>query len=229
MPAKIIVVFNQKGGCGKTNTSMQLAGTLPMFAKNKSKEPVKSLLIDMDEQGTATQWAAQAEDDVVFPARVSNLSLMGAKVYKEIKEIINSYDFIVIDCPPGKNSDLPINLIMIADLVIVPVCPSPSEVWAIQAVKKITNSASVSNEKLLVRYLINRWQPNISIAREVLFALENDPEITLMDTKIGDRTAFEVCQINGSTVHQVSGAIKAQIEIKNLTIEVLTLLGCKHV
>ncbi|MFX6035817.1 ParA family protein, partial [Acinetobacter baumannii] len=68
--AKIITVFNQKGGCGKTTVSMHIAGTLGLRG-------ARSLLVDMDEQGTATRWAAQASDERPFPASVIGLAPSG--------------------------------------------------------------------------------------------------------------------------------------------------------
>ena len=56
MPAKILAVVNQKGGSGKTTLSMQLAGAL-------ARRHHKVLVVDADPQGTATRWAASAEDE----------------------------------------------------------------------------------------------------------------------------------------------------------------------
>ncbi|MBY0378432.1 MAG: ParA family protein, partial [Gammaproteobacteria bacterium] len=57
--AKIIVLTNQKGGCGKTTLTMNIAGVI---GNNK-----KVLIIDGDPQGSATRWASSASDDHPFP------------------------------------------------------------------------------------------------------------------------------------------------------------------
>ena len=91
---KIIATANQKGDCGKTTITMQLAGAL-------GKENCKVLVVDADPQGTATRWAANAEDDSPFPATIAGLSAAGGKVHREIKKYLGQYDYIFIDCPPA--------------------------------------------------------------------------------------------------------------------------------
>ena len=69
MTAKIITVFNQKGGCGKTMTTMQLSG----FYGSRG---LKVFVIDMDLQGTSSLWALQAESEVPFPASVLSMAAL---------------------------------------------------------------------------------------------------------------------------------------------------------
>ena len=84
---KIISVSNQKGGCGKTTVTMQLAGIL-------GNENYKVLVVDADPQGTSTRWAASAEDHKAFPATISGLSAAGSKVHQEVEAgEVESYTF----------------------------------------------------------------------------------------------------------------------------------------
>lgn len=92
MSAKIVTVFNQKGGCGKTTVSMHIAGTLGVRG-------CKTLLVDMDEQGTATRWAAQAPEEKPFPASVIGLAPSGGAMHREVRKFMADYDYIVVDCP----------------------------------------------------------------------------------------------------------------------------------
>jgi chromosome partitioning protein len=62
MTAKIVTVFNQKGGCAKTMTTMQLAGTLGL-------QGLKVFVVDMDPQNTAALWFHQAAAETPFPPR----------------------------------------------------------------------------------------------------------------------------------------------------------------
>src|SRR5215203_1872085 len=118
MAAKIIAVCNQKGGSGKTTLSMQLAGSL-------ARRGNKVLVVDADPQGTATRWAASADDENPFPASVVGLTAASEKVHREVKKFINDYDFIVIDCPPSADSPVPQSSLLIADLALVPIIPTP--------------------------------------------------------------------------------------------------------
>ncbi len=73
MPAKIVIITNQKGGAGKTNAAVHLAGTAV-------RRQFKTLLIDADKQGTATRWVAQAEDGQEHKIRVMGLAMAEAKI-----------------------------------------------------------------------------------------------------------------------------------------------------
>jgi chromosome partitioning protein len=109
MPAKIISVVNQKGGSGKTTLSMQLAGAL-------ARRGNKVLVVDADPQGTATRWAASADDEKPFPASVVGLSAASTKVHREVKKFVDDYQYVIIDCPPAADSPVPQSALLIADL-----------------------------------------------------------------------------------------------------------------
>lgn len=220
MPARIITVFNQKGGCGKTTSSMHLAGTLGLRG-------FRTMLVDMDEQGTATRWAAQAPEDDPFPAAVIGLAPSGGAMHREVKKFVNDYDFIVIDCPPAVHSPAPSSALLISDVAIIPVVPSPPDLWAAVAAKTLAEHAQVQNETLQVRVLANMVQRRVSIAKQAIEILGDDENIKLMDAMIGSRSAFRECQAMGCTVHGVSGAKDAAQEVDAFVDEILKLLGMK--
>ena len=94
MTAKIITVFNQKGGCGKTMTTMQLSG----FYGSRG---LKVFVIDMDLQGTSSLWALQAESEVPFPASVLSMAALSDSFVNKLAPIVEKHDVVLIDCPPG--------------------------------------------------------------------------------------------------------------------------------
>lgn len=221
MTAKVITVFNQKGGCGKTTVTIQLSGALALRG-------YKTLIVDMDDQSTATRWASQASDDAPFPAALTNLAAMGGKMHREVKNQIDLYDFIIIDCPPAVQSPAPSSAMLISDLAIIPIVPSPADMWAAVAAKQLAMTAQVTNEDLIVVVLPNMVQKNTTLARDTLDVLEDDKQIPLMKTRIGSRAAFRECQLMGATVHNVPKAQVAIEEIEALTDEVLALLSTSH-
>src|ERR1700731_1948435 len=182
MVAKVITVFNQKGGCGKTTVSMQLAGALGLRGH-------KVLVVDMDEQGTATRWASQAPDENPFPATLSNLAAMGGKMHREIRSQIGDYDYIVIDCPPAVHSPSPSSAMLVSDLALIPVVPAPADIWAVVAAKQLAAHAQATNELLRVRLIPNMVQKNTTLARETLDVLSEDIEIPLATARLGSRSA----------------------------------------
>lgn len=218
MTAKIIAVCNQKGGPGKTTLTMQLAGTL-------ARRGQKVLVVDADPQGSATRWAASAEDDAAFPASVVGLSAAGTKVHREVKKFIGDYNLILIDCPPAADSPVPQSACLVADLALVPLIPSPLDMWAAIGIKKVIEAVSEVNSSLTARLVLNQTQPNTSLSKEVLEIL---PEfgIELCKTNLGHRQAYRQSAVFGQTVHHLGqkGTTAAIEEIEALASEVLSLI-----
>jgi chromosome partitioning protein len=222
MVAKVITVFNQKGGCGKTTVSMHVAGTLGLRGH-------RVLVVDMDEQGTATRWASQAPDESPFPATLSNLAAMGGKMHREIRSQIENYDYIVIDCPPAVHSPSPSSAMLVSDLALIPVVPAPADMWAVVAAKQLAFHAQATNEVLQVRLVPNMVQKNTTLARETLDVLSEDTEIPLAVARLGSRSAYRECQLLGATVHKISRARDAISEVESLVDEALSLLSERRI
>lgn len=218
MAAKIIAVVNQKGGSGKTTLSMQLAGAL-------ARRGGKVLVVDADPQGTATRWAASADDDKPFPASVVGLSAASTKVHREVKKFVEDYHFIIIDCPPAADSPVPQSALLVADLALVPVIPSPLDMWAAVGIREVIGNVGDINEDLKSRLVINQLQPNTTLAKE---ALEVLPEfgIEICETYLRQRQVYRQSAVFGQTVHDFGAKASAAVEeVEALTGEVLTLLG----
>jgi chromosome partitioning protein len=216
--AKIIAVVNQKGGSGKTTLSMQLAGAL-------ARRGNKVLVVDADPQGTATRWAASAEDDRPFPASVVGLSAASTKVHREVKKFVEDYRYIIIDCPPAADSPVPQSALLVADLALVPVIPSPLDMWAAVGIREVIGNVGDINEELTSRLVINQLQPNTTLAKE---ALEVFPEfgIEVCKTYMRQRQVYRQSAVFGQTVHDFGAkAAAAAEEVEALTDEVLRLLN----
>lgn len=217
MAAKIIAVVNQKGGSGKTTISMQLAGAL-------ARRGNKILVVDADPQGTATRWAASAEDQTPFPASVVGLSAANNKVHREVKKFVDDYGCIIIDCPPAADSPVPQSALLIADLALVPLIPSPLDIWAAVGIRQVITNVSDINEILKARLVMNQCQPNTTLAQEALDVL---PEfgIELAKTYLRHRQVYRQSAVFGQTVHNFGSKATAAIEeIESLTDEVLDIL-----
>lgn len=217
MAAKIITICNQKGGSGKTTLSMQLAGSL-------ARRGFKVLVVDADPQGTATRWAASADDDKPFPASVVGLSAASTKVHREVRKFVGDYQFIIIDCPPAADSPVPQSALLVADLALVPVIPSPLDLWAAVGIKTVIQNAGDLNEDLQSKLVLNQCQPNTSLAKEALDIL---PEfgIGLCNTHLGQRQVYRQSAVFGQTVHDLGTRAEPAIEeVEALTTEVLALL-----
>lgn len=215
MSAKIIIVTNQKGGCGKTTLAMNIAGVLGLHKK--------TLLIDGDPQGSASRWAASSSDEKPFPAAVMSLAAVNDKVNREIKKYIDDYDYIVVDCPPAIDNKFTSSALLIADLALVPIVPSPTDLWAAIGIQNLISNVSEINEKLQARLVANMCQTNASISKEAL-SLIQEFDFPKMSTDIYQRTAYRQSAALGGTVLDLDNQ-KAREEIKALVGEIVDTLN----
>lgn len=216
MAAKIITVFNQKGGAGKTTVSMGLAGAFGLRRR-------KTMLVDLDDQGTATISVSQATEDKPFPATCVNLS-HSTQPHLEIRKFLADYDFVVIDCPPAIKSEAPSIALLISDLGIIPVGGSGGNLWASNQAKKLGKQAQTTNPALKLRTVGNMDQ-NVKLIREVFEALAQDEEIPMFDTRLGYRAAYKEAEALGQAVAQFAGKRNpATREIDSLVDEVLAVI-----
>lgn len=215
MAAKVVTFCNQKGGCGKTSLSMQVAGGF-------ARRGYRTLIVDADPQGTATRWSSAAPDDNPFPATVAGLSAAGGKVHREVQKFINDYDVIVVDCPPAVDSPVPQSALMVSDLAFVPVIPSPTDLWAAVGIRDLIQRTQDVNEGLQARLVPNMVQPNTTLAKEALELLA-DFGIPPSKGSFSLRTAYRQSAVYGSTVHTLKDQ-KAIDEVEELVSEALELL-----
>lgn len=175
MTAKIVTVYNQKGGSGKTTTSCNLAGVL-------GSRGYKTLLVDLDEQGTATLSVGAAPDGRPFPAAISNLS-RSPRPDREIAKFVDDYDVIVIDCPPAIRSNAPSVALLISDLALIPIGASGGNLWAVQEAKRLGLNAQTTNPDLLLRSIANMDQ-KVTIVRQIFQAVPDDTEVPMLRTRL---------------------------------------------
>ena len=155
----IVGLCNQKGGVGKTSIAVNLAA---VFATAGSRV----LLVDADPQGSALAWSAAREPAPLFPV----VGMPKPTLHRDLPEIARDYDVVVIDGAPRVN-ELGRAAIMASDLIVVPVQPSPYDVWATQDVVGLIREAQVFKEQLRAVFVINRKIVNTAIGRDVGTAL----------------------------------------------------------
>ena len=216
MLEKIIVVANQKGGAGKTTITVQLAYSLMLTG-------YKVLVVDADEQNTATRWCS-LNDASQLPA--SNMAAAGGKLHNAIGKVVADYDFVVVDCPPSITSPATQSALLVADLVIVPVIPSPPDLWAALGIKQLIENAKTINENLFAVLLLNQMSKT-AIARNITEILA-EFEMPILESKLANRVAYRESAAEGVSVLNLAGAsLEAKKEMEKLRGEVLSILGVK--
>ena len=215
-PARIIALVNQKGGPGKTTLAMHLAGEL-------ARRGGRVLIADADPQGTATRWAAAAPEDRPFPAAVAGLGHADTALHRELQKYLEPFEWIIVDCPPSADSPLSRSALVVADLAVVPVIPSPPDLWSGVAIRQVLADVSAVNETLLSRVVMNQCKTNTRLAARTLELLPRYG-IPVCRQRIGDREVFRHAAAGGVTVADLPRAGAAAREIAALTDELLTVL-----
>jgi len=207
----IISLLNQKGGVGKTTLAVHLAMAL-------SQRGNRVLMVDADPQGSALDWAASREGETAFPV----IGLPKATLHKELPKLAADYDFLVIDGAP-RVYDVARSAIMASDLVLIPVQPSPYDVWAAKEIVDLVTDVRPFKENLKSVFVINRKIVNTAIGRDVADAL-SEYELPVLKSQICQRVSFAESAGRGQTVLETEPGSLASQEIDALTSEVMELI-----
>ncbi|WP_437185253.1 ParA family partition ATPase [Planctomicrobium sp. SH668] len=208
----IIGFLNQKGGVGKTTLAVHVADAL-------SRRKQKVLLVDADPQGSALDWAAARHGEPLFPVA----GLPKASIHKELPPLAKGYDTVIIDGPP-RVYDVARSAIMASDLILIPVQPSPYDVWAAKEIVDMLQEATVFKPALKSAFVINRKIVNTALGRDVIEALAEYP-IPVLETAICQRVALAESAAQGQTVFETAPSNVAGKEIKSLVDDILELMA----
>jgi chromosome partitioning protein len=213
---KVIAILNQKGGVGKTTLAIHIATAMAIKGR-------KVLLIDADPQNSALDWAAARHGKPLFPV----VALPKSSIHKELPTLADKFDVVVIDGPPRVH-DVAQSAIMASDLVLIPVQPSPYDVWASKEIMDLLNEAAVWKPSLKRAFVINRKIVNTAIGRDVTEALSEYP-VPVLKTAIGQRVAFAESATKGLTVFELDPDMLASLEMNQMVEEAEKLLDMNEV
>ncbi|HVX09917.1 MAG TPA: ParA family partition ATPase [Pirellulales bacterium] len=213
---KVLSILNQKGGVGKTTLAIHLATAMAQRGR-------KVLMLDSDPQNSALDWAAAREGHPLFPV----VALPKSSIHKELPALTEKFDVVVIDGPPRVH-DVARSAIMASDLVLIPVQPSPYDVWASKETLVLLNEAGVYKPGVKRAFVINRKIVNTAIGRDVTDALSEYP-VPVLKTAISQRVAFAESATRGLTVFELDPDMPAAQEMNQLTDELEVLLELKAV
>ena len=204
----IISILSQKGGSGKTTLALALAAAFARTGK-------AVLLVDADEQGSALTWADAREAEPLFTC----VGMPKPTLHKELPSLSKNYDLVLVDGAP-RVSSVARSAIAASDAVLVPVQPSPMDVWAANEIVELINDAKPLNEKMESAFVINRKITNTAIGNDVAKALAGYGDIPVLKTAIHQRVSFPEAVAQGLSIFEYEPKGKASSEITKLEKEI---------
>ena len=208
MAATIITIAQQKGGAGKTTLAVHLA--LAWAASGK-----RVAIIDIDPQASLSTWfRVRHERRGAGKASIEAVAVGGWRVAAEVERQAKSHDVVLIDSPPHAETEARI-AVRAAELVLVPVQPSPMDFWATRPTLDLARA-----EKVPALLVLNRVPARAKLTGAMLEAYQA-LDVPLAETRIGNRVALAAALNEGQGILEYDPASTAAAEIVALASEVL--------
>jgi chromosome partitioning protein len=198
---KVIAVAQQKGGSGKTMLAAQLAVALA--------EGGRIAVLDIDPQGSLTIWGKLRADAPKAGAKITCVATAGWRLTTELDKLKAAHDFVLIDTPPVIDTDAR-RAIRAADLVLIPLNPSPPDLWAAEGTLKLA-----AEEKRKTALVFNR-APAASRLRKRMEAEIAARRLLLLDAALANRAGYANAFADGLGVTEAGPATAAADEVRAL-------------
>ena len=213
---RIIALLSQKGGSGKTSVTMQLAAGL-------AARRHRVVIGDLDPQESAWRWAAAAAPAAPFPARVVRPQGDADALHGALRDIARGVDFVVLDCPPSIEHPHTLGALQASDLAVVPVVPSPTDLWSTRAVEHLILLRMAERPRLRAALLPNRVQ-RTGLAGDVLEVM-HEFRLPVLAAALSQRNAYAQSAVAGVSVYQLGrAALAARLEVEQLVDAVIQQL-----
>jgi chromosome partitioning protein len=207
----VIAVLNQKGGAGKTTIATHLARALQLVGRDV-------LLVDSDPQGSARDWAAVRDDQPVPVVGIDRPT-----IDRDLKNIAKK-EFVIIDGAP-QAADLAVSAIKAANFILIPVQPSPYDIWATSdLVDLVKQRMEVTDGKLQAAFVVSRSIKGTRIGDEIIGALEGYG-LPILTTRVTQRVSYPTTAASGTTVLDTEPHGDAAAEIRAVLEEITQKLN----
>jgi chromosome partitioning protein len=204
----IVALVGNKGGTGKTTLCVNLAAVLSRTAP--------TIILDADPQGSSLQWRALAGSAGAVTV-VNGVDDVDAVVESSRRE----HQYIVIDCPPSVHAVQTARVLAMCDVALIPVQPSPLDIWATVHIEDKVEEARRTNPGLRALLVINQLEPRTKLSQLMREALA-ELRLPVAEAAIRRRVAYRSSVLDGRTVMDAGARGRAAAEdIRQLIDEVL--------
>jgi len=210
MSAHVVTVAQRKGGSGKTTLAAQIAAAW-------SAEGRRTALIDIDPQASLATWfERRSEWDGAAVGALHLCKVAGWRVASEVDRLRGEYDAVIVDSPPHAETETR-TAVRAADLVLIPVQPSPMDLWATQPTLELARK-----EKVRALIVLNRVPARARLIEAVETALKKE-SVPVASCRLGNRAAFAQSMMEGRAVVESAPRSTAAVEIRALAEELRRL------
>lgn len=209
MAGRVLAVAQQKGGAGKTTLLAHLA--VAFLGRGRSVA-----LLDADPQGSLTLWARQREANLGGDLTV--ISGEGLDLTREAARLKRAHDLVLIDSPPHAETEARLAL-RASDLVLVPLQPSPLDLWATRPTLELASA-----EKREARVVLNRAPARGRLLEATRAALAREAA-PLIEAPLGNRSAFAMAMAAGLGVTESAPRGLAADEVRALATALKPWIG----
>ncbi|HET9112470.1 MAG TPA: ParA family partition ATPase [Burkholderiales bacterium] len=211
MENRIIAVINQKGGSGKTTLALNLSAGLALRGSVR--------LVDADPQRSITQWVRLGGDGSGLPA----VAQLDRDPEMELDVLTRQNRYVVVDCPPTAQNDMVALIMRKADLVLIPVLPSPIDLWASVNMAVTVNEAKRYNPGLRACLVLNQLESRNALSREMREAVA-EFDVPVLTAGMQRRAAYRSAAVEGRSVYGMGKrGQQAVSDIEAIIKEVLCL------
>ena len=186
-----IVVGGIKGGSGKTTVATNFAVL--------SAQDQDVLLIDADDQETATDFTVLRNERRPDGAGYTCIKLTGAAVRTETQRLAQKYATILIDTG-GRDTTSQRAALTVADILLVPFVPRSFDLWTLEKVSSLVEEMRTANPDLMAYVFLNRADPRGQDNEESVEMLKEAPGLEFLQTPLGTRKAFSNAAAQGLSV-----------------------------
>ena len=207
MPNTKFAVANLKGGCGKSTLALNLAAGLMSRGS--------TVLLDADPQGTLVHWVNQDVDGM--PGVIATKNALA----NDIQQAASEHAHVVVDCPPALGSGYTETALQLVDVLLIPVLPSPPDLWSSNRMHAAVKTARETNPSLQAYFVRNQVEPRSALShamRQVLHTCD----LPSLESTLGRRAAYRWAALEGVSVYQFGARGKKAVEdIESIINEVL--------
>lgn len=208
---QVIAVLNQKGGSGKTTLATHIARGFQLG--DDSHDPQEVVLVDSDPQGSARDWASARTGGGVLTVGLDRARALQSDV-RRLRA-----DVAVIDGAPSA-ADAAAAAVSVADLVLIPVQPSPYDIWAAEAIVDLVRQrqALSGNGTPRAAFVVNRKVEGSVLGDDVSAAIASY-DLPVLSTQVHQRQSYPRTAVSGLTVLDQRSDRVAAAEIRALVDE----------